>query len=127
MRLLSLAEIVELHRRIIETSGGSNGIRDLGALESAVAQPRMSFEGRDLYPSLVEKASALGSSLVQNHPFVDGNKRIGHAALEVILVLNGFELEAPVGEQEGIMLQLAAGELSRDEFTRWVRSRTVSK
>ncbi|MEM6794476.1 MAG: type II toxin-antitoxin system death-on-curing family toxin, partial [Acidobacteriota bacterium] len=85
------------------------------------------FDGQDLYPALVDKASALGSSLVQNHPFVDGNKRIGHAALEVTLVLNGLELDSSVDEQESMVLELAAGRLSRDEFMNWVRRRAVSK
>ena len=127
MRLLSLAEVIELHRRIIDSSGGSHGIRDRGALESSVAQPRMSFDGQDLYPNLVEKVAALGSSLVQNHPFIDGNKRIGHAALEVTLVLSGFELNASVDEQEKIILDLAAGQLTREEFTDWTRSRVAEK
>lgn len=82
MRFLHLAEVIELHRLVIEETGGSPGIRDLGALESAMAQPRMSFGGEDLYPGLPEKVAALGFSLIRNHPFVDGNKRVGHAAME---------------------------------------------
>lgn len=89
MRYLTLTEVLELHRRIIAQSGGSEGVRDLGALELALAQPRMTFANRELYPTLVEKASALGFSLIQNHPFVDGNKRVGHAAMETFLVLIG--------------------------------------
>ena len=113
MRLLGLAEVIELHRRIVEESGGIQGIRDFGALESVLAQPRMSFGGQDLYPTVVEKAAALGSSIVQNHPFLDGNKRVGHASMEVMLVLNGFELSAPIEEQEAIVLSLAAGEVAQ--------------
>src|SRR5439155_24803806 len=92
------------------------------ALESAVAQPHMTFGGEELYPTVVEKASALGFSLVMNmnHPFVDGNKRIGHAAMETFLVLNGFEINASVDEQERVISQLAASELDRDEFTKWL-------
>jgi death-on-curing protein len=96
---------------IIAQSGGLQGIRDSGALESALAQPRMTFGSRELYPTLVEKASALGFSLIQNHPFVDGNKRTGHAAIEIFLVLNGFEIDASVDEQEQIILQVAVGKL----------------
>lgn len=83
MRYLTLKELVELHRRVIEQSGGGTGIRDLGLLEAARAQPRMTFGGEELYQTVVEKASALGFSLISNHPFVDGNKRVGHAAMEV--------------------------------------------
>jgi death-on-curing protein len=91
MRFVSLAEVLVLHERVIGQSGGAAGLRDLGSLESALAQSRATFEGADLYPSLAEKGTALAYSLVSNHPFVDGNKRIGHAALDTFLVLNGFE------------------------------------
>jgi len=80
VRYLSLGEVLELHRRIIEATGGSPGLRDLAALESVVAQPRMTFGGADLHPDLASKAAALGFALIKNHPFVDGNKRVGHAA-----------------------------------------------
>ncbi len=122
MRCLTVEEILELHRRVLAASGGSSGVRDLGAVESAAAQPRMSFGGQDLYLGLAEKAAALGFSLVCNPPFVDGNKRIGHAAMETFLVLNGWELIASVDEQEQVILTLAAGQLEREQFTAWVAS-----
>lgn len=122
MRELSLSEVIELHRRIIETSGGSHGLRDLGALQSALAQPRMTFGGQDLYPTIIEKAAALGFSLICNHPFLDGNKRAGHAAMETFLVLNGLEIAAPVDEQEHEVLALAAGERTRDQLLAWLRA-----
>ncbi len=120
MRYLTLNEVLDLYQQVMEQSGGAVGIRDLNALESAVAQPRMTFGGEELYPTVVEKASALGFSLVMNHPFVDGNKRIGHAAMETFLVLNGFEINASVDEQERVISQLAASDLDRDEFTKWL-------
>jgi death-on-curing protein len=73
MRYLTLGEALSIYRRIMETSGGSVAVRDLGGLESALAQPRMTFGENDLYPSLVEKAAALGYSIIMNHPFLDGN------------------------------------------------------
>jgi death-on-curing protein len=127
MRYLSLNEVFELHRRVMEQSGGAIGLHNLNGLEAALAQPRMTFDGEELYPTIVEKAAALGFSLIQNHPFVDGNKRTGHAAMEVFLILNGFELEASVDEQEQVILQVAAGELRREEFTAWLRARIVNK
>jgi death-on-curing protein len=81
----------------------------------------MTFGGKDLYPSIVEKAAALGHSLIQNHPFLDGNKRTGHAAMEVFLFLNGFEIRSSVDEQETIILQVASGEMDRGAFTVWLR------
>ncbi|CBN56960.1 MULTISPECIES: type II toxin-antitoxin system death-on-curing family toxin [Kamptonema] len=121
MRYLTLTEVLELYRCIIEQSGGAFGIPNLGTLESALAQPRMTFGGEELYPTIIEKASALGFTLIKNHPFLDGNKRIGHAAMEVFLVLNGFEISAPMEEQEKIILQVASSAIARDEFTEWLR------
>ncbi len=120
MRYLTLAEVLALHHRLMQASGGPPGLRDLGLLESAIAQPLASFGGQELYPSLLEKAAALGYSLVGNHPFVDGNKRVAHAAMEVFLVLNGYEIECPIDEQEAAWLRLAAGEQSRAELVAWL-------
>jgi death on curing protein len=106
--------VIELHALVVAQAGGAAGLRDLGVLESAVAQPRATFEGADLYPTLAAKAAALGYSLALNHAFVDGNKRVAHAALETFLVLNGYELAADVDEAERTMLALAAGDLSRE-------------
>jgi death-on-curing protein len=122
MRYLTLAEVLELHRRVIEQTGGAEGVRDLGAIESAVAQPQMTFGGQDLYPTIDSKATALCFSLVMNHPFVDGNKRVGHAAMETFLVINGFELASDVDDAELVILDLAAGELSREGLLEWVAS-----
>lgn len=126
MRYLNLVEVINLHRQIIEQSQGAMGIRDLGALESAIAQPRMMFAGEDLYPTIVDKASALGFSIVMNHPFIDGNKRTGHAAMETFLILNGLEINAYVDEQERVMLALASGELQRDVLTNWLQQSVVA-
>jgi death-on-curing protein len=98
VRFLSVEEVIELHRRIIEQSGGSGGLRDEGALKSSIAQPRQSFGGRDLYPTLAEKAAALG-----------------------LLVLNGFEFFATVEEQEDVVLGVASGAIAREPFAVWVQ------
>jgi death-on-curing protein len=121
MRYLALGEVVELHRRLLEATGGASSIRDFGALESAIAQPKATFEGVDLYPTLVEKAAALGFSLIQGHAFVDGNKRVGHAAMETFLILNGNEFDAPVDDQERLILDLAAGRIGRSHLVEWLR------
>lgn len=122
MRLLTLGEVLALHRRILAESGGRSGVRDLGAIASALSQPRLSVGGNDAYPTLIEKAAALGHSLIRNHGFVDGNKRIAHAAMEVFLVMNGMEITASIDEQERFMFSLAAGEISRDALAYWLRS-----
>lgn len=124
MRYLTVSEVIELYRQVMETSGGTVGIISLESLESAVAQPRATFGGKELYPTIIEKAAALGFSLVMDHAFVDGNKRIGHYAMETSLVINDYELDPTVDEQESIILQLASGKLSRDDFTDWIREHT---
>ena len=120
MRYLTVDELLVIYDRIMRESGGGIGIRDLGALESAVAQPRMTFGGKELYPTMSEKAAALGYSLIQNHPFVDGNKRTGHAAMELFLVLNGQEIAATEDEQYDIILKIAAGETTREALSIWL-------
>lgn len=122
MRYLSISEILELHERLLAASGGASGIRDLNALESSVSQPHVSFGGQDLYPNLVAKAGSLCFSLVMNHPFIDGNKRIGHAAMETFLILNGYEIDADIDEQEAMILNMAAGNLSRNAFISWLEA-----
>jgi len=125
MRYLSLREILELHDHIIEISGGGRGIRDMHALESSINQPRITFNLTDLYPDIITKAAALCFFLVMNHPFVDGDKRIGHAAMETFLILNGFEIDATIDEQERIILDLAAGKVKREQFTIWLNRHTI--
>jgi death on curing protein len=126
MRYLTLHEVLEAHERILRQSGGEPGLLNLGALESALAQPRMTFGGQDLYATIVEKAAALGFSLIQNHPFVDGNKRTAHAAMETFLVLNGSQIHATVEEQEETILKVAAGKSGREAFTEWLRQHVQS-
>lgn len=121
MKFLTVFQILELHQRLIETSGGTGGIRDFGALESALAQPEMTFGGEDLYPTLIDKAGALAYSVCMNHPFIDGNKRVAHAAMEIFLVLNGFEIDAPIDKQEKCFLDMASGKVTREELTNWLQ------
>lgn len=123
MRYLTLGEIIALHRAVLNQTGGATGIRDLGALESALAQPRATFGGTDLHVTVVQKAAALGFSLTLNHPFVDGNKRAAHAAMEVFLMLNGLELIGTVDEHERLMLDLADGRISREQLATWIEQR----
>ena len=122
MRYLTLGEVLALHRRILAESGGRPGLRDLGAIASALSQPKVSVGGKDAYPTLIDKAAALGYSLIRNHGFIDGNKRMAHAAMEVFLVMNGMELRAAVDDQERFILALAAGEVSREALAEWLRA-----
>lgn len=127
MKYLSLFQVLELYRQIIAQSGGALGVRDIRALESALAQPQMTFGQKELYPTLFEKVATLAYSLTMNHPFVDGNKRVAHAVMEILLLFNGYEIEASVDEQEDLFLQLASGKISREELTDWLIDKTIPK
>lgn len=120
MEYLSYEEVIAIHNAVIAQHGGSAGLRDYGALASSVDQPLASFGDFEAFPTVVEKAAALCYYLVENHPFVDGNKRVGHASMEVLLRKNGYLVNAPVDEQEMIVLNVASGTLSREAFVNWV-------
>lgn len=119
---LSFEQLLELHAESIRIHGGAHGVRDQGLLESALSQPRASFGGIELYPTLVEKAAALAFSLAKNHGFIDGNKRIAFSAMEVFLRINGWEIEATADHGETAILGVASSTIHRDAFTEWVKS-----
>jgi death-on-curing protein len=120
---LSVEQILLLHQAQLEKFGGGSRLRDRGGLESAAARPAMTFGGEDLYPDLAAKTAALMHSLVMNHPFVDGNNRVGAAAAELFVLLNRWRLEATDEEFEEITLTLARGELEADALAIWFRQR----
>ena len=120
---LSVEQILLLHQAQLEKFGGGSGLRDRGGLESAAARPAITFGGEDLYPDLPAKAAALMHSLVMNHPFLDDNKRVGAAAAELFILLNGFRLEATDAEFEEITLTVTRGELEADALAIWFRQR----
>lgn len=127
MKYLTVEQVLKIHTRQMELFGGSTGIRDMGLLESAVAQPRSGIVEISFYPTLEEIATALAFSLVKNHPFVDGNKRTGYAAMEMFLGRNGYKTDAPLEEKEAVFLRLAASQLSREGLLAWVRTRIARK
>ena len=127
MRYPTLREVLDLHKRLLQQSGGMAGVRDLAGLQSALQQPRVTFGGQDLYPDLPAKAAALGFSLIANHPFVDGNKRIGHAALVVFLLWDDYDIVATLDDQEVIILAVAAGQLDRAGFTGWLTDHVAAQ
>lgn len=127
MQFLTLEQVLKLHKRVIEQSGGSMGIRNQEGLESALAQPCMSYADQELYPTLIEKVAALGFSLINNHRFVDGNKRIGHAAIEVTLLMNGYEIQADVDTQETVILAVAASKMNRQAFLEWLQDHVAQR
>ena len=126
MEYITLNEVLLLHVRLIQQTGGSRGVRDIGLLDSALARPQATFGGDDMYPDLWTKAAALAHSLVQNHPFVDGNKRTALAATGVFLELNGHKL---VSSNEGavdFIHRVIAGQMELEDMATWLRTHSRS-
>ena len=120
MKCLSKRQVILLHRQLIDETGGSHGLRDEGLLESALNAPFQSFGDTSAYPSLQQKAARLCYGLVQNHPFVDGNKRTGAHVMLVFLALNGVELAYTQQELIDVILQVAAGEKKYEDLLEWL-------
>lgn len=119
---LTVEQVIGLHRRSIDRYGGSHGLRDPGLLESAVLSPQQTFGGEYLYQDIESMAGALWHSLVMNHPFVDGNKRIGLRAADVFLLLNGLQIVGTKTELVDITIQMTTGEVSREDVFEFLRS-----
>lgn len=120
MRRLSYEQVLRLHDALIEEFGGTAGIRDQGLLDSALNMPFATFGGRYLYASLQAKAAQLGFGLVSNHPFVDGNKRIGAHVMLVFLALNGIELDYKQEDLIDIILEVASGQANAQGLLEWI-------
>ena len=117
---LTKEQVISIHSSLIEATGGTNGVRDIGLLESALEAPFQTFDGKDLYPALIQKAARLGHSLVSNHPFVDGNKRIGIHTMLVFLAVNGVEIECTQKELIDIGISLADGTMDAEKLLIWL-------
>ena len=125
MKILSKQQVLRLHEMLIGQSGGSPEIRDDGLLESALNAPFQSFGDTDLYPSLLEKAARLGYGLIKNHPFVDGNKRIGTHTMLVFLAINHAELAYSDEELISLILGIAAGEYDDKHLLNWLQQHLI--
>ena len=120
MIVLSKSQIRLLHTQLIEQTGGTDGVRDDGLLDSALCASFQSFDGIDVFPSIQQKAARLGFGLIKNHPFVDGNKRIGAHVMLIFLALNHIELEYTQEELTEIILKVAGGESSYEGLLQWI-------
>lgn len=120
MKKLSERQVLQMHEQLLEQTGGMPGVRDEGLLQSALEAPFQSFGGEEIYPSVQQKAARLGYGLIKNHPFLDGNKRIGTHVLLVFLCLNGIELDYTQRELEEIILSVAASKAGNAELLQWL-------
>ena len=117
---LTQEQILMLHSELISATGGTDGVRDLGLLSSALNAPFQQFENTDLFPTIQQKAARLGYGLIKNHAFVDGNKRIGVHVMLIFLEINGISLEYTQKELYSMVLDVASGILDTEEITKWI-------
>lgn len=122
MKYLYPDQIVYLHQRIIQETGGTQGLRDRKLLESAVFRPQATFGGADLYPDIYSKAAALGHSIIQNHPFLDGNKRVGFEAMRLMLRLNGLDIRTSLDVKYNFVIEIAKGNLNEQRIVAWLKT-----
>mgnify|MGYP000844167349 FL=1 len=120
MKRLTKTQILKMHSLLIQKTGGSDGVRDEGLLDSALNLPFQSFDGEDIYKTIQAKAARLGFSLINNHPFVDGNKRIGILAMLVFLEINGIEIMCTDEELIELGLGLADGSIAYKDLLNWI-------
>jgi len=124
IKYLSSEQILAIHEALIKRYGGSHGIRDRGLLESAVFRPQAAVFGEEAYPTLFEKCAVLGYSIIQNHPFLDGNKRAGFAAMHLMLLINGYDLASTTEEEIGMTEDAASGKMHEAEIAKWLKQRS---
>ena len=124
MNYLTAEQVLFIHARLIAETGGEHGVLDLGLLQSAVARPQATFDGRDLYPDLFSKAAALLESLVGNYAFVDGNKRTAITAAGLFLRVNGYRLTAGNSQLEVFTLQCAQHLVALEQMVMWLKSQS---
>lgn len=122
MRVLSKRQILMLHSMLVAQSGGADGLRDEGLLESAINTPLQTFGGQELYPTVLEKAARLGYGLIHNHPFLDGNKRIGTHAMLVFLDINNITLSYEDDDLIAAILRVASGNMDDSELLEWLKT-----
>lgn len=127
MRYLTLPQVIVIHARLIQQTGGTSGIRDVGLLESALGRPQATFDGLDLYATLTEKAAALMESLCQSHAFLDGNKRVALVAAGIFLAQNGLRLNASNTEAYDFVMGVARGDAGYEDILIWLKAHTRPK
>lgn len=123
--MVTIQEVLAIHKEVVALYGGADGVRDKGALESAIARPFQTFGGEELYPNFYEKAAAIGESIMMNHPFVDGNKRTGYVLMETILRVNGYKIIAGDDALYEFVVGITTGEKRFAEIVEWLKDNSV--
>jgi len=116
-------DAIRIHEVLIDRFGGSQGIRDLTLLESALSRPFQTFDKKDLYPTPIEKAAALIESILINHPFIDGNKRLGYVLMRLLLLDYGFDISASQNEKFDFVITIAKGDYNNSYIIDWIKNK----
>lgn len=129
MNYLNITQVLAIHNEVIEQTGGAKGVRDIRLLDSAVARAQATFGGKDLYPDIFSKATALGHSLIRNHPFIDGNKRTGYMAMRLFLNLNGYDIKASLEARYKFVMEITEKTKDEESIVKWLKehSRKMKK
>lgn len=125
--MIELRDVLNIHHILIDKFGGSKGIRDQGALESAINRPFATFDNQDLYPTPAEKSAAILESILINHPFVDGNKRTAYVLMRLILLGNGLDIVADQDDKYQMVISASAGDIRFDDIKSWIQARIKKK
>ena len=121
--MIQVKEVIFIHNDLIEKFGGVKGIRDIKLLESALSRPFHTFDKKEVYPSPIEKAAALIESILINHPFIDGNKRVGYVLMRLILMEHNLDIESSQEEKYNFVISIAEGKLRFEEISIWIKDR----
>lgn len=123
--MISKELAIEINRLVVKESGGSSGLRDESLLLSAINRPFQTFDGKDLYPTIVEKSAAIFESIIINHPFIDGNKRVAYAMMKMLLIEEGFQLNATKEETYNFVIETSKGNLRFNEIKDWLIEKLI--
>jgi len=124
--MIAIKDVEEVHSILIDAFGGTHGIRDLAALDSALARPFQTFDNEELHPTPIHKAAALIESILINHPFIDGNKRTGYVLMRMLLINKGLDIVASQQEKYEFVIDIAAGKTKHKEIIAWLNGHVVT-
>lgn len=125
--MIELKEVLNIHHILIDKFGGSKGVRNIGALESAINRPFATFDNQELYPTPAEKAAAILESILINHPFVDGNKRTAFVLMKLILLNNELDIDATQDEKYHMVISATTGAMRFTDIKNWIQLRIKKK
>lgn len=123
--MISIEEVEKIHKLLIETFGGSDGVRDIATLDSALARPFQTFDSKELHPTATSKAACLIESILINHPFIDGNKRTGYVLMRMLLINEGLDTNATQEEKYQFVIEIASGKSKYEEIITWLNAHTI--